>query len=287
MLDLRRRIGTQIRADRCAIGLMGFQMTALSLDLATGALPKSEPDGAIRAASRSPPDELLNHALELSAGLEARETDIAAWGEFLAPQPKSLAMQAERIMAQGRRARDAAADTLRAFLSQHGIAPQELEEHRPIWLASRRAPDAMAPPAFARTLVLSLEVRKDNWRFIAAHVPGLIAPRVLQGALALADALLAAEARLTRLQRPHVRRQYAIMAGWARRRRKWAVAARDAAEGNLCDYLERSGMHDRMRLALDYLMAWKRTLDNAPRGTTISAKRAVLSQYWLGRRSSA
>ena len=95
---------------------------------------------------------------------------------------------------------------------------------------------------------------KENWRFIAAHAPGLISPRMLKRAQALANALLTAKQRLASAQRTRVRS----------RRMKRAVVARDVAERNLYDYLARSGMHDRIYLARKYLMeAWKRTMEDA------------------------
>ena len=276
-------------------------MIALSLDPARG-LGNWEPDGAVLTSSLPTSDEILDQALELSARLEARKTDIAAWGEFLEPQPESLAAQAERIMAQARSAQHAAAEALRGFLTQHRIAPQELNERRPVWLASRRP---MAPPAFATASVSSdaapstnsIEVMKENWRFIAAHVPGLIAPRVLKRALGLADALLAAEARLPPRQGRHARRRYAIISRWATWKRRWAVAARDAAERKLYDYLEHSGMHDRMCLSLDYLMeAWKRALaqdiqlDKAPgfldAAGALAARVRTYLDHWAQERAS-
>ena len=229
----------------------------------TEAPPKSKPSDAILVSSLSTPDERLNHALELSAALEASHAEIAAWKELLGPQPESLAAQADRIMTQARTVRDVAAESLRAFLAQHGISQLQLEERRPTWLASKRAAQALATTARApEALAVApgtylLEVMKEDWRFIAAHAPGLIAPRVLKRALALADALLAAEARV----RPRRGRPYAIMTKSAKWKGKRAVAARDAAESNLHNYLEQSGMHDRVRVARDYLMeAWKRTL---------------------------
>ena len=225
--------------------------------------PKSKPSDAILVSSLSTPDERLNYALELSAALEASQADIAAWKDFLGPQPESLAAQADRIMTQARTVRDVAEESLRAFLAQHGISQLQLEERHATWLASKRAAQALATTApalgsldVARGTHL-LEIMKENWRFIAAHAPDLIAPRVLKRALALADALLAAEARMP----PRHRRRCAIKTRWAKWKGKRAVAARDAAESNLHNYLEQSGMHDRVRVARDYLMeAWKRTL---------------------------
>jgi len=220
------------------------------------------------ASGRAAPDEILKYAVELSATLQSREADVATWEKFLALQPESLAAQAEKIMARARTARNSAEETLNVFLAQNGISPKQLEEHHAAWLGSRGAAHS---PAWAATIraqhspaaaaAYSLRVMKQDWRSIAGHAPGLIAPRVLKRALALADALLGAEARLPQGRSRRTRRRYTIMRRWARWRRKWAVAARDAAEANLYDYLEHSGMHDRMRLARDYLMeAWKRTL---------------------------
>jgi serine/threonine protein phosphatase 1 len=99
-----------------------------------------------------------------------------------------------------------------------------------------------------------LEDMKKNWRFIAAHAPGLISPRMLKRTQALATALLTAKQRLASAQRTRVRS----------RRMARAVVARDVAERNLHDYLARSGMHDRIYLAREYLMeAWKRTMEDA------------------------
>lgn len=222
--------------------------------------PKSKPSDALLVSSLSTPDERLNHALELSAALEASEGDIAAWKDFLGPQPESLAAQADRITTQARSVRDVAKETLRAFLAQHGISQLQLEERRATWLARRRAaqaPATTAPALEPLDVARLLEVMKENWRFIAAHAPDLIAPRVLKRALALADALLVAEARMP----PRHRRRRAVKTRWAKWKGKRAVAARDAAESNLHNYLEQSGMHDRVRVARDYLMeAWKRTL---------------------------
>lgn len=270
-------------------------MIALSLEPAMGSgMPKNEPDGGIPTSSLPIPEEVLDHALELSARLETRNADIAAWGEFLAPQPQNLAGQAERILAQARSARDAAVEALRAFLAQHGIEPQELKGRRPVWLASRRETDSMVPPASAADSpdaarsTRSLEVMRENWLFIAGHVPGLIAPRVLKRAQDLVDALLAAEARNRPQEGRRVQRQHATMSRWARWKREWAGAARDAAERNLYDYLEHSGMNDRMRLARDYLReAWKRTLaediqlDKAPPSVDTAGALALRARAYL------
>ena len=150
--------------------------------------PKSKPSDAILVSSLSTPDERLNYALELSAALEASQADIAAWKDFLGPQPESLAAQADRIMTQARTVRDVAEESLRAFLAQHGISQLQLEERHATWLASKRAAQALATTApvlgsldVARGTHL-LEIMKENWRFIAAHAPDLIAPRVLKRA---------------------------------------------------------------------------------------------------------
>ena len=218
-------------------------------------------------------DEMIGHALELSATLEASEAHIAAWREFLAPQPKSLAAQAERIMARAIAERDAAAETLRAFLTQHGIPQQLLEERRGARQARKRdaelvatTPRARKPPAAAPgTLVLERMV--ENWRFIAAHVPGLISSRMLKRAQTLGNALLAAEKKVkSAAQSTRARPRSVIMAARSRRKMKRAIASRDAAERNLYDYLARSGMYDRIHLARDFLMeAWKRTMEDAVR----------------------
>jgi hypothetical protein len=226
------------------------------------------PRPAATSSRAAPPDEILKHAAELSASLQSREADVATWDKFLALQSESLAARVEEIMARARTDRNSAEETLNVFLAQNGISPQQLEEHHAAWRGSRGATHSPAWVATIRAqhsaaaaVAYSLQVMKQDWRSIAGHAPGLIAPPVLERALALADALLAAEARLTPWQRRPARRQHTIMRRWARWRRKMAVAGRDAAERNLYDYLEHSGMHDRMRLARDYLMeAWKRTL---------------------------
>lgn len=225
--------------------------------------PKSKPSDAQLVSNLPTADGILNHALELSAALEARQADIAAWEEFLGPQPESLAAQAERIVTQVKSVRNVAAESLNAFLARHDISQSQLEERRPTWLASKRAEQALATTARASEAlafvprIFLLEAMTDNWRYIATHAPGLIAPPVLKRALALADVLLAAQSRVPARHR----RRCAIMTRWAKWKGKRAVAARDAAESKLHNYLEQSGMHDRVRVARDYLMeAWKRTL---------------------------
>ena len=246
-------------------------------------------------ARRAAPDEILKQAAELSATLQSREADVATWDKFLALQSESLAPRVEKIMLRARTDRNSAKETLEVFLAQNGISPQQLEEHHAGGLGSR---DTAYSPTWAATIrarrspatavAYSLQVMKQDWRSIAGHAPGLIAPPVLKRALALADALLAAEARLTSWQRRHARRQHTIMRRWARWRRKEAFAARDAAERNLHDHLEHSGMHDRMRLARDYLMeAWKRTLtediqlDKAPAFLDVAGVLAARARAYL------
>ena len=242
-------------------------------------------------------DEMISHALELSATLEASEAHIAAWREFLAPQPKSLAAQAERIMVRAIAERDAAAETLGAFLTQHGIPQQLLEERRGRRQARSPATTLRVrkPPAAPGTL--DLERMVENWRFIAAHVPGLISSRMLKRAQTLGNALLAAEKRVkSAAQSTRARPRSEFMAARSRRKMKRAIAARDAAERNLYDYLARSGMYDRTHLARDFLMeAWKHTMEDAVRpdalphldvAAALAARVRAYLDHWAQRYSS-
>jgi hypothetical protein len=215
-------------------------------------------------------EETLDHALELSAALEASEAGIAAWRKFLAPQPKSLAAQAKRIMARAIAERDAAAAALGAFLAAHGISYALLDERRGLQDASKREaeppatnPRAREPPAAAPGAPV-LERMMEDWQLIAHYVPGLISPRVLKRARARANALLTAEKRLASAQNARARARHTSMSGYSRWRMKRAIVARDTAERSLYDYLARSGMYRRIHLAREYLMeAWKRTMQDA------------------------